>query len=574
MLIIIVIHERRDNMPPFNEISIRSVIDFLFDSTFVNDIQPYINILVFLGSISAFGFKICRLIYIKLRELITSHRSQTDYATRYYSEYRKELSKYYIPTRGQDIDPCNQGEIRDNNGKFISNDLLPFFIREAFNDGSAGKYYLILGDSGMGKTTFLLQLYWNCLPIFKSRKYKKAEFIPLSLPDCLQIIDSIHEKEKTILLLDALDENVDAMEDSTWFLERLTHRTSNFYKIVISCRTQFFASEKEEPSRTGQIHIGMGPKRSEILKKYISPFSDDEVRTYLRKRYRFRRNMQDRAFEIISKVPDIAARPIILNWISFLCNSEESYQYHFQIYDTIISKWIEQEEYVDNKQTLYELSIEIANYLYRNKVTVLPAKEVEKIASRKDINIKPIVAKARSLLNRNGEGEYKFAHRSFLEYFIAFEIFTKIHLPADPSYLWSLDGAKRFLFELLLSAVQETDTTQIDEVNERLAEYREYTRTNDVLEFLTSPHIQVSGRNTDKGFIVEAWLFYLPLEGYNRKDSFSVGRYFSSVNEPVYQTIQPYGADIGVQFVVTGPNIPPKAKMSIKVSHKSVSITT
>ena len=157
---------------------------------------------------------------------------------------------------------------------------------------------------------------------------------------------------------------------------------------------------------------------------------------------------------------------------------------------------------------------------------------------------------------------------------IAFEIFTKIHLPADPSYLWSLDGAKRFLFELLLSAVQETDTTQIDEVNERLAEYREYTRTNDVLEFLTSPHIQVSGRNTDKGFIVEAWLFYLPLEGYNRKDSFSVGRYFSSVNEPVYQTIQPYGADIGVQFVVTGPNIPPKAKMSIKVSHKSVSITT
>ena len=48
MLIIIVIHERRDNMPPFNEISIRSVIDFLLHSTFVNDIQPYINIIVFL----------------------------------------------------------------------------------------------------------------------------------------------------------------------------------------------------------------------------------------------------------------------------------------------------------------------------------------------------------------------------------------------------------------------------------------------------------------------------------------------------------------------------------------------
>lgn len=67
----------------------------------------------------------------------------------------KQSMKCYVPTRAQDIDPCDE----DKND-FFCVELIPFFIKQVFKD-SDGQYFIILADSGMGKTTFLLRLFFE-----------------------------------------------------------------------------------------------------------------------------------------------------------------------------------------------------------------------------------------------------------------------------------------------------------------------------------------------------------------------------------------------------------------------------
>ena len=111
---------------------------------------------------------------------------------------------------------------------------------------------------------------------------------------------------------------------------------------------------------------------------------------------------------------------------------------------TIIQKWIAREELGSNSNKLYELSADIANYMYQAESTTILADRVDKIALKKHIDLKPIIAKSRSLLNRNSSGEYKFAHRSFLEFFIVDNILRRMVMPDNTNFLWSLSGAKRF----------------------------------------------------------------------------------------------------------------------------------
>lgn len=66
----------------------------------------------------------------------------------------------FIPTHGQSHSPAYEDEPMKGI-KFIPKvPLIPFFIKTAFNEKKeSDKFYLILADSGMGKTTFMINLY-------------------------------------------------------------------------------------------------------------------------------------------------------------------------------------------------------------------------------------------------------------------------------------------------------------------------------------------------------------------------------------------------------------------------------
>lgn len=537
------------------------VDDLLNPDSELRSILDLIVAIIAIGGGLGFVFS---LISNTWRKVLSPYREYKRFVDRVYSkEIRKAISKYYIPTRAQDIDPCEYEEIRENNGNFISQLLVPFFCDEAFKKTSQGKYYLVLADSGMGKTTFLLRLFRECLLNRSIQKRYNVRLVPLSQDNCLQAIKAIEDQENTILLLDALDENRNAIKNYESFFAELINSTEGFARIVLTCRTQFFPNRAAEPVETGKIRVGTGNKREEIIKKYISPFSDEEVKLYLKKQYKFNKRKQKEAYEIVTKVPVLMARPVILNWMNFLCDSREDFSYSYQIYSTIIDKWIEREALGHTDRSLFTLSRSIADYMFKNEETSMSASKVEEIAAKKNLQLEPIIAKSRSLLNRNGNGEYKFAHRSFLEYFIVFGVFERMKLPENLPFFFSFSGVKRFLFEILIDSAQKTDQEDYQKSVMLFDRIKPHINNDSLIDFLNNKRLNFSAVNHDNGFEIQAKLLFNK-EEINRSIIYVSDKIMADISQPGLIEFKPRKLSAATISIISKPgDSHPHTKISV-----------
>src|SRR5258708_21763763 len=99
---------------------------------------------------------------------LTDMGPQFDYAA------IKKARKYYIPTQYQNASPARQEEPGFTHQYVARNKLIPFFINIAFNQKvESERFYLILADSGMGKTTFMINLFLSYHGPFNRKKDKK-----------------------------------------------------------------------------------------------------------------------------------------------------------------------------------------------------------------------------------------------------------------------------------------------------------------------------------------------------------------------------------------------------------------
>lgn len=350
-------------------------------------------------------------------------RNQFKYLNLVVDNQTKQSMKYYVPTRAQNIDPCTE---EDNGVQSIK--LIPFFIKHVFKD-SQKQYFVILADSGMGKTTFLLKLFLE----YYKKVFKKYNiiFIPLSLESSIATIRKIENKPATILLLDGLDEDKYAIEDYNKRLRDIYNETELFYKVIISCRTQFFPDSDREPKNIDRIKFGVGNKGFEFVKYYISPFNDKEIDLYLKRKYNriFERDKIKRSKKVIGSCSELVVRPMLISYIDdLITNKSKKYYADYEVYGELISKWIERESLNDeNKKALYKFSERVAEYMYYKKSVYIIESEIERLCKDYNIKIRNIVARSRSLLNRNAEGYYKFAHKSILEFFLAKKAFENLH---------------------------------------------------------------------------------------------------------------------------------------------------
>ncbi len=358
----------------------------------------------------------------------------------------RQSMKYYIPTRGQLTDP-SAGKEYTKNDSFNLTDL---FLEHIFPK-SDEQYFIILADSGMGKTTFLLNLF---LKYYKKIRWKyDIVLIPLSFENAMEMINKIENKPSTILLLDGLDEDRHAMDDYIRRRKEICDATELFYKVVITCRTQFFPDGKSEPRKTDKIRYGTGKKSNDFKKYYLSPFCEKEIDRYLKKKYKglSAGRKIEKSKMIINNCPDLMIRPMLLGYIDDLLeDSTKQYSTAYEIYSALVSKWIEREA-VDH-DILYEFSNKIAGQMYADRTIYISPADIEKLCKKYGINLKPIEARSKSLLNRNVNGDYKFAHKSILEFFIANQIYENWS-PENPvpwDEVRQHEMVKRFLKEKCL----------------------------------------------------------------------------------------------------------------------------
>ena len=353
----------------------------------------------------------------------------------YTSEEIRRATQYYVETQCQNIAPSKEDEPGQTHAFVTRQKSIPFFLKQAFkHNKDACQFYIILADSGMGKTTFLINLYLRYIDQCWGGKYQ-IKLFPLGWGrEIDEHIENLPEKKNTILLLDAFDEDIQALDDYHARLCELVEKGKYFREVVITCRTQFFPTEEEEPKESGVLQFG-GDGGDRIFRKlYLSPFDDKDITTYLRQRFAwFRRRKKQRAYQIVKHSPNLMVRPMLLSYIEDLLQSDRSYTAPYQVYAELIQKWIAREAQKVSpdrrkhyKDDLFHFSREIARNIYENRQQragglMIPGREIQPFAEKHHINLSEMEMKSRSLLNRNARGDYKFSHKSVLEYFLAEE---------------------------------------------------------------------------------------------------------------------------------------------------------
>jgi hypothetical protein len=333
-------------------------------------------------------------------------------------------SRYFIPPMCQDVDPFGE---EDHRAVHAVKHPLFEVLDEVLKHTGENKYMILLADSGMGKTTALLN--------YSLRHYRRLrrsdfdlKFVPLSDQNADSLIDSIGDKGNTVLFLDALDEDEEAVKNHAGRLLSIIKATKAFPFVIISCRTQFFSREEEIPKETGVIKIfarGVGPNQEAVFhlrKIYLSPFSDEQVKKYLKRRYPYRPRERKLAYAIISKVPDLTARPMLLAHVDVLVQNGKRFEFSYELYNVMVLEWLNRERgFISEYEVgsfldfLGMLAVHIHLDSKNHKSEKISRAELEGLAKTMNVELNWQKLSARTLLNRDGEGNLKFAHRSIME---------------------------------------------------------------------------------------------------------------------------------------------------------------
>jgi hypothetical protein len=169
----------------------------------------------------------------------------------------------------------------------------------------------------------------------------------------------------------------------------------------------------------------------------LSPFNEEDIKTYLKKNYSFFNILKrKKAEKIVLHSPNLMVRPMLLRYIDDLIKSRDNYSSTYQIYTELIAKWIEREvqRRGTNKEKyrrdLYKFSREVAIDMYTHRKRrggfVITDDELKVLAEQNNVDLGTLELKTRALLHMNTLHQCTFAHKSILEYFLVTEAFYNL----------------------------------------------------------------------------------------------------------------------------------------------------
>lgn len=393
----------------------------------------------------------------------------------------KSATNYYIrPLCTTNVDPANEDE--PSKAKPTAVDLFKY-VDEFLDESRERRFLIVLADSGMGKTSFALNYFARNKSKWLFWKRKRLALIHLGSRDAIEQINALERKNETDLILDAFDEDTKAIEDYRTRIEEIFDACSNFKHVIITSRTQFFPKDDEIPVNTGILKVSstkLGESKVyELHKLYLVPFGSKQINKYLKKRFPYFWNYwkREKAKTIVEKIPLLSVRPMLLTHIPDLLETKEKIKYAFQLYETLIEKWLERETYWVNKENLRKFSEELAVDLHINRQVRgsegIPRKELAPLARKYNVDLNEWQLAGRSLLNRDALGNYRFSHRSIMEYF-----FIVKFLAGDDKCkgeIWT-DMMERFVADFFLSKSLKVKNLKLE------YNYPETSKTSELIE--------------------------------------------------------------------------------------------
>jgi hypothetical protein len=333
----------------------------------------------------------------------------------------QQARRSFIELDSSNLDPSKELDLRAAVG--VREPILNVLDREMDPSG-VSRHILVLGDSGMGKTTLLLNLLHRELGRRPSTR-RPMVLISLARDDALQRIKDVSRKADTVLLLDAFDEDPEANKSHQARLLELMKAAQDFRMVILTCRTQFFANDEEIPSRVGvlRIHSRQAGEEHEYTfrKIYLLPYNAQQVSRYLSKEISFWRvRERANARKMVSTIGDLAHRPMLLAVVPALVRAKREVSELFELYQFMVESWYRRESHWIPRDTLETLSKLLAVEMVINS----PRRGSESLSS---VEVQALVPEthpveqwkleSRSFLNREASGRLKFSHRSIMEYF-------------------------------------------------------------------------------------------------------------------------------------------------------------
>ena len=408
-------------------------------------------------------------------------RDLTDFSIKEVSEFRK----YYINTKCQNVSPSYEDEPGSSHSNVIKKPLVSEMLKMIKNRKKDHKFFIILAEAGMGKTTFLVNLYMKYTSLFKLRKHK-MRLLPFSDQNVLERITEISRDERKhyILLLDAFDEDKAFQEScksgaeiGEMFKQRIDDIISEakYYQfVIITSRTQYFPAQDDIPYDL-KIPKYSGGGYHTLQKIYISPFDDNDIHKYLRKKFgvlRFWNIAKKRnAYTAIQKASYLVARPMLLSYIDLINENEKELQTKYDVYEVLVDKWIGREadkchyatDRVRFQRDLYNFSVLCAKHIYEHEK--LSKGDSLALIDEYGLNLTDYDATGKSLLSRDKDYNWRFAHRSIFEFFLAQYIY-QVAEETEVKDLVGLDMALQFTIEKMISKkleVKECYTSELFE---------------------------------------------------------------------------------------------------------------
>ncbi|MFV8755991.1 NACHT domain-containing protein [Nannocystaceae bacterium ST9] len=369
----------------------------------------------------------------------------------------EELARFYVEPCCQRINPANlpDGTIDEYRTPVFEN--IDYFLNQPSLDGHGANHRIILGDAGMGKSSLLVMLWKMHLFNFWPKDVG-CTLLKLGR-DSLERIAQIPAPSRHILLLDALDEDPSYSGEAGGVKARLSElitASMAFRKVIISCRTQFFVDEDNDPDFAKLGCVRLDSFTCSI--SYLSPFDDSQARDLLEKRFpnTWRQllfqpnNARKNAIRIAESIGSLSMRPLMLSYITFILGDNpnaknlldlEGPDREYKLYGVMITRWLDREvlkikkrgtaKTVPRAEDLRQICWQVATLMRSRDLRKLPRRDFENL--KRQLNMQDFLAddtlEGRTLLNKDSAGNFRFTHSSIEEFLVVEHLLTLGPLP-------------------------------------------------------------------------------------------------------------------------------------------------
>jgi len=385
------------------------------------------------------------------------------YLERLIQEYEaSEIPAFYVPL-------AVESEADEDRAPQVFKPLESFV--DAWLTEPGRNHLSILGDFGSGKTWFCQRYAYlaakryladpanNRIPILITlRDYSRAYDVEQLITDAVanrykvnlaagyRTFARINEAGRLLLIFDGFDEMERRVSDyrttveNFWELAKVVCPAS---KVLLTCRTAYFRHRGEEEEtltpRRRRVSVVAGNyvvdlrdhDRFEVV--YLLDFDDGDIQLALQRRLPARWEPVYQKIQELSSLQDLASRPVLLDMIvKTLPQIQDSDQINqatlYELYvDALLKRrWSEDTDYIPPQDRLFFVQ-ELAWEMYQTQRLNIPFSEFpEWVTAHFGLKDDPERTafferdiRTQSYLVRDDSGNYRFAHKSFMEYFVA-----------------------------------------------------------------------------------------------------------------------------------------------------------